>query len=128
MGALEWITAAGLMFTIAGGLLGILNHFLSARDAAQQREIEDLRKALTEETSERRSINAMLFQKHDEDANHLRDLKEKIAGNHYEKPELDRKFDKIEKAITDGFLMLNSKFDMLGCGKSKQSCATGDKQ
>ena len=127
MGALEWITAAGLVFTIAGGVAAVLNHFLSARDAAQQRELEELKLHLLEETNERKSVNANLFQKHDDDANNLRDLKERIAGNHYEKQELDRKFDKIEKAITDGFGMLNSKFDMLGCGKSKQSCVTGDR-
>lgn len=55
----------------------------------------------------------LLFRKHDEDAQRLDDLKLEIARQHYVKPELDAKFDRLELAIRNSMLDLGLKFDKL---------------
>jgi len=55
----------------------------------------------------------LLFEKHDADATALQELRVQIASNHYERPELDKKFDKLETTFRDGFKDLGEKFDKL---------------
>ena len=55
----------------------------------------------------------LLFRKHDLDVVALQELRVLIASNHYERNELDKKFDKIEIAFSTGFSVLGSKFDKL---------------
>ena len=54
-----------------------------------------------------------LFHKHTEDADRLHVVELKIASDHYQKAELDSKFDKIELMMQHGFETLGSKFDVV---------------
>lgn len=80
---------------IVAMLLAVLWFFLRQRDERQQRSID------------------ILFKRRDEDAKELQDLKLHLAKTHYDKSELDTKFEKLETAITDGMRDLSSKFDRL---------------
>ena len=57
--------------------------------------------------------NAQLWAKHELDVRELVQLREQIARDHYVKQELDMKFDKIEKAVTDGLEKIGTKVDKL---------------
>jgi len=50
----------------------------------------------------------LLFRKHDEDAAALSDVKLTLAGKHYERTELDIKFDKLDQTIKNGFRELST--------------------
>ena len=80
---------------IAQGLFVVLWYLLRQKDVSQQKAID------------------LLFTKHDEDVNELQKLKFEIAKSHYDKPELDLKFDRLETAIQDGMRDLGSRFDRL---------------
>ncbi len=55
----------------------------------------------------------LLFKKHDDEARRHDDLRLEIARQHYVKPELDSKFDKLEASIKEGMDSLGKKFDRL---------------
>jgi hypothetical protein len=55
----------------------------------------------------------LLFKKHDQDAEELKQLRLKIAEDHYKRGELDTRFDKLEGTIKSSFGDLGSKFDKL---------------
>ena len=55
----------------------------------------------------------LLFEKHDEDVRRLDSFQLEIARQHYIKPELDAKFDKLESAVKEGMDSLGKKFDRL---------------
>ena len=55
----------------------------------------------------------LLFKKNDAKVAALADLKLQLAQQHYMKPELDTKFDKIETSIKEGMGDLGRKFDRL---------------
>ena len=57
--------------------------------------------------------NKTLFIKHDNDVKELQELRLMIAARHYEKNELDIKFDKFERTMADGFNSIGGKFDRL---------------
>lgn len=80
---------------LLGGIFTVLWFLLRAKDAKQERDI------------------ALLWEKHDEDAKALQDLRIQIAGRHYERTELDGKFEKLEVAFKRGFDVLGDKFDAL---------------
>lgn len=76
-------------------VLGIIGWFLRSKDEAQAKQI------------------ALLFVKHDQDAEALADLKERIAREHYVKGELDARFQRLEDAFKTGFHELGAKIDKL---------------
>lgn len=78
----------GLVFSVIGWLL-------KNKDDAQAHQI------------------SLLFVKHDADAQALQDLRVQLAREHYQKNELDARFDKLEAAFKAGFNDLGSKFDRL---------------
>lgn len=78
-----------------GAIAAVLWYLLRQKDARQQRQID------------------LLWEKHDEDAQRLTDLSIEIAKKHYERPELDGKFDRLEASIRDGLKELGGKFDRL---------------
>ena len=80
---------------IFGAVGTVLWYLLRQKDAKQQKDIE------------------LLWTKHDEDAQRLTDLSLEIAKKHYERPELDGKFDRLEASIRDGLKDLGAKFDRL---------------
>lgn len=86
-----------MLFTIGMGFLSVLFtvlwFLLRKKDEAQEKQI------------------AVLFVKHDEDAQRLRDLELDIAKKHYVKEELDRMFDRLEVTFKQGFASLGGKLD-----------------
>lgn len=80
---------------IFGAIAAVLWYLLRQKDAAQEKKID------------------LLFTKHDDDAQRLAELELKIAANHYIKPELDAKFDRLERSIREGMHELGGKFDRL---------------
>ena len=84
-----------IVLAVLGGLFSIIGFLLHQKDAAQERSIE------------------LLFKKHDSDVVALQELKERIAGKHYERGELDVKFDRLESALRQGMDDLGTKFDHL---------------
>lgn len=76
-------------------IFGIISWLLNDKDSRQSKEI------------------ANLWIKHDLDATALQDLRLQIAANHYERRELDSKFDRLETTFTNGFNALGEKFDRL---------------
>ncbi len=85
-----WVTQ-GLIL----GLIGLVGYFLRQKDAEQGQKID------------------RLFQIHDKDVEKLAALELKIASDHYIKPELDAKFEKMEATFRNGFETLGNKFDKL---------------
>jgi len=90
---------------VLGGVFSVMFWLLKSKDASQGDQIRTL------------------FDKHDADAARLHDLEIKIAANHYVKPELDNKFDKLEGAFTSGIAQLGAKFDMLANAILNQGAA-----
>jgi hypothetical protein len=84
-----------LVDIVTEGLLVVLWYLLRQKDVAQQKSID------------------LLFKKHDDDSADLQGLKLKIAKTHYDKPELDQKFDRLETAIQEGMRDLGARFDRL---------------
>lgn len=80
---------------VFGAVGTVLWYLLRQKDAKQQRDID------------------LLWEKHDDDAQRLTDLSIEIAKKHYERPELDGKFDRLETSIRDGLKELGGKFDRL---------------
>lgn len=85
-----WLTQAAIL-----GLIGLVGYFLRQKDSEQGAKIDKL------------------FLIHDKDVEKLAALELKIASDHYIKPELDAKFDKMEATFKEGFHTLGHKFDKL---------------
>jgi hypothetical protein len=77
------------------GLITIVGYFLRQKDDEQGKKIDKL------------------FAIHDKDVEKLAALELKIASDHYIKPELDAKFEKMEATFRNGFETLGNKFDRL---------------
>ena len=78
-----------------GLIFSVLGYFLKQKDDQQAAQIR------------------LLFEKHDQDAAALQELRVQIASKHYERVDVDVKFDKLEKTVSDGFERLADKFDKL---------------
>jgi len=91
-GAAEW---ALILATIIGIIATAFGYLLSGRHKSNESAI------------------AILFKKHDEDVSELSNLKIEIAKKHYEREDINAMFGKIEKTVSDGFIMLGAKFDTL---------------
>lgn len=83
-------------------VFGVVAWLLKNKDSAQEKKLEQIDKQIS-----------LLFDKHDSDAAALQDLRVQIAAKHYERPELDAKFDKLESTFREGFHDLGAKFDRL---------------
>lgn len=110
------------------GVFVVLWWLLRTKDEKQQQEIHDFRQEIESYKvtrkieidsqfdrlwTKQRDDNAQLLAKHEVDVRELAELRERIAREHYVKQELDNKFDKLERAFTDGFKDLGVKFDRL---------------
>ena len=84
-----------LLTYVLGVTMAIIGWFLRSKDAEQASQIR------------------ILFEKHDCDATALQELRVQIAAKHYERPELDAKFDRLDATFRDGFDKLGAKFDRL---------------
>lgn len=84
-----------LLIYALGITMSIIGWFLRNKDTEQAAQIR------------------RLFEKHDADADALQELRVQIAAKHYERPELDAKFDRLDATFRDGFDKLGAKFDRL---------------
>lgn len=87
-------------------VVGLIAYLLRQKDLQQQQQILELR-------SDAEKQVALLWQKHDQDAKDLSDLRLHIASQHYVKTELDSRFDKMELAFQHGFQDIGAKLDKL---------------
>jgi hypothetical protein len=109
-------------------VLGIIGYFLRQKDLQQQTSINSLQSqrdmdakviqtitlqiaSALETVTYIQNENRRLFELHDRDAAALNDLKLQIANEHYQKRELDGKFDKLDITFRDGLKNLGDKFD-----------------
>lgn len=90
MELLKELGTAGIL-----GLIGVIGWFLRQKDEQQAKSI------------------ALLFQKHDDDAANLANLRLEIAKEHYLKHELDARFLSLEHTFKTGMSDLGAKFDRL---------------
>lgn len=88
---MEIAIAVGL--PIFGAIFTVLWYLLRQKDAAQEEAIKKL------------------FQLHDSNAIGLSDLRLQIAQGHYNKDELNVKFDKLDNSFKDGFKQLGDKLE-----------------
>ncbi len=80
---------------VVGGLVAIIFWFLRQKDDQQAKQI------------------SALWQKHDEDAKALVELRERIAREHYVKAELDTRFQRLEDAVHEGFRTIGDQLRVL---------------
>lgn len=85
----DWVT------WVNGVLILLVAYFASRKDAAQEDQI------------------GKLWAKHDDDAYQLQELRIQIAANHYQKFELDAKFEKLERAFREEIQDIGKKLDRL---------------
>lgn len=98
----EWFIQL-VIGTAVTGIISLVIHSLKQQNAAQQKEIDDLQVKFNEKCEFQQKQTSLLFVKHDEDVERLRGVEMRLASDHYVKPELDAKFDKIEAAVKQGF-------------------------
>ena len=95
----EYLTLALALMT---GVFALIGWLLKDKDAKQEGVL----------TSHKEQIE-LLFTKHDVDAKDLQEMRVMLAQEHYRKPELDSKFDRLDKSITDGLNAISVKVDKL---------------
>lgn len=82
--------------------IAIYLRHLTQVDQRQEKKFEEVMKSID-----------LLFRKHDEDSKRLDEFELDIARHHYQKTELDSRFDKLEATFKDGFKSLGDKFETL---------------
>ncbi|HUW46522.1 MAG TPA: hypothetical protein VMW50_12095 [Dehalococcoidia bacterium] len=115
---MEPISLASMLIDIClTSLLVILWWFYRQRDADSKQALKDLKesseKTLEDYKNEMAKTIVLLFTKHDDDAKELADLKLLIASKHYERTDLDLKFDKMEDTFRRGFDDMGKRFDRM---------------
>ena len=100
---------ATIISLAATGIGTVLWWLLRQKDSAQQAQLDALRALIAGQAEQ----ITLLFRKHDDDAQRLADLELKIAERHYQKQELDSKFDRLEASFQVGLDRLGAKFDRL---------------
>ena len=89
------------------------NNFVQSVETYKEVRKLEVEKKFDQLWAKQRDDYAQLIVKHEADVRELAELRERIAREHYVKQELDNKFDKLERAFTDGFKDLGVKFDRL---------------
>lgn len=89
-------TVVSIALFIFGGIFSVIGYLLRQKDAEQGEQIK------------------MLFQRSDERQRQMQELEVRMASHYYPKAELDRKFDKLEGTISDGFRTMVAKIDEFG--------------
>lgn len=84
-----------LSIVVITALFSVVAWLLQNKDAAQAAQIR------------------LLFEKHDADVQALQELRVQIAAKHYERDELDKKFEKLDTTVREGFKDLSSRIDRL---------------
>jgi Tfp pilus assembly protein PilO len=96
------MAAVDILLFAAGVIVMIIGWLLAKKDQTQGDEIAALKASVL-----------TLFGKHDIDVAALQELRLQIAREHYQKEELDERFNKLEAAFQRGFDDLGHKFDRL---------------
>ena len=86
------MTVEAIIAIIAAAVVSALGWLLSAKDAAQERQI------------------SALWTKHDEDAAKLGELQRQVDKDYYVKRELDNRFDRLEMTFRTGIDKLSDQF------------------
>ena len=101
------------VLALGGVIVSVLGYLLSRKDLAQEKKIEELQTQHDKDLAGCTRQISTLWEKHDADARELEALKLLVASKHYERGELDSKFDKLENAIQAGLTALGAKLDKL---------------
>lgn len=91
---------------VGGVLISIIGWFLRAKDAQQEREMQQMREHYDKQI-------AALWVKHDADASRLEELVRHIDRAHYTREELDKRFDKLETSLTAAINSVGLRIDKL---------------
>lgn len=89
-------TIVSIAIFVLGGVFSVIGYLLRQKDVEQGEQIK------------------MLFQRNDERQRQMQELEVRMASHYYPKDELDRKFDKLENTLSDGFNTMVSKIDEFG--------------
>lgn len=89
------MTVEAIIGLIVAAAISALGWLLSAKDAAQEKQI------------------SALWAKHDEDAAKLVELQRQVDKDYYVKQELDTKFDRLEAAFTNGMNKLSVQLEQM---------------
>ena len=89
------MTIEAIIGLIVAAVISALGWLLSAKDAAQEKQI------------------SALWTKHDEDAAKLVELQRQVDKDYYVKQELDTKFDRLEAAFTNGMNKLSVQLEQM---------------
>lgn len=89
------MTESNVFPYLISGALGLLWYLLVQKDVTQRDNIKQLTQVVDKQVQE------------------LHDLKLHVADSHYQKNELDYKFDKLETTFSSGFLSIGTKIDKL---------------
>ena len=95
----EFITIAIALLT---GIFSLIGWFLKDKDAKQQSALEAHDKQIE-----------VLFSKHDADVQALQDMRVLLAQEHYRKPELDTRLERLDSSIREGLSTISIKVDKL---------------
>lgn len=87
-------------------IFSALGYLLHQKDSRQEKDIQSIKADCKEK-------HDLLFRKHDEDEKELQEVKIILAGKHYERDELDAKFNRLEGAIRESSEKLGEKFDLM---------------
>lgn len=143
MGVSEYVSIG--LFVI-GGVFAVLWFLIRWKDDKTQKEIAAVKESCDKEVEEVKkthrdesdklwaqihAVEKELSKMLKDEAAALQELRIKIAERHYEKGELDQKFDKIEKSLESGFNKVNDSLDRLNAillGRAKFVTKDGDQQ
>lgn len=107
--------------TVVTGIIALIIHSIKQQNAAQQQQIDQSRAAFLEKYEFVSKQIALLFTKHDEDVERLRSLEMRVAADHYNKPEIDAKVERIEATLRQGFNEMSADIKAMGTRFDKLS-------
>lgn len=112
----DWAINAliGLLFLVINGFIAVVIHSIKQQNAAQQKDIDTLRDKLLEMIEFHAKQIALLFVKHDDDVERLRGLEMRVGTEHYNKPEIDAKVERIEATLRQGFGEMSADIKAMG--------------
>ena len=113
MSSSDWVVIA----------MGVVNIFLVIIGWLITRQIDGIKEEIKDLKT---AINELWKARQDDVAAH-RDLREIVAGRHYERDELDAKFDKLEGTFKDGFKDMGAKFDRMADALMTHLAKTDDR-
>lgn len=99
---------------VVTGVISLIINSIKQQNAAQQKEIDGMHKELLEKNDFVGRQIALLFTKHDDDVERLRQLEMRVGTEHYNKPEIDAKVERIEATLRQGFSEMSADIKAMG--------------